>query len=126
MSYEQNKARKQKAAVEAIEQLGGRTGYVRAPLRSPVMRLILGDDSYGNVEGVSFQSTLVTDAGLVHLTGLTKLEALTLDSTQVADAGLASLAELKGLTYLSLRSHTERKGVKLEVFKRLRCSGRFA
>ena len=37
----------------------------------------------------------LTDAGLVHLKGLTKLEWLYLNNTQVANAGLV---HLKGLT----------------------------
>ena len=36
-------------------------------------------------------NTQVTDAGLVHLAGLTKLEELVLDGTQVTDAGVEEL-----------------------------------
>ena len=39
----------------------------------------------------------MTDAGLVHLKGLTKLQTLDLGSTKVTDAGLV---HLKGLTQL--------------------------
>jgi Leucine-rich repeat (LRR) protein len=35
--------------------------------------------------------TQVTDAGLRHLKGLTRLELLDLDSTQVSDAGVVEL-----------------------------------
>ena len=43
---------------------------------------------------VDFGLTQVTDAGLVHLKGLTKLEVLDLSGTQVTGAGLVHLAGL--------------------------------
>jgi hypothetical protein len=46
---------------------------------------------------VSFQLTPVTNAGLEHLKGLTKLQKLDLDRAQITDAGLK---HLKGLTKL--------------------------
>jgi len=46
---------------------------------------------------VELGGTQVTDAGLVHLTGLTKLEELHIPGTQITDAGLV---HLKGLTNL--------------------------
>ena len=46
---------------------------------------------------VAFIFTNVTDAGLVHLKGLTKLQTLNLSDTNVTDAGLV---HLKGLTIL--------------------------
>ena len=45
-----------------------------------------------------------TNAGLIHLTGLTKLKKLYLDGTPVADAGLV---HLKGLTELETLSMDE-------------------
>ena len=33
----------------------------------------------------------ISDAGLVHLKGLTELQTLDLDSTQITDAGIADL-----------------------------------
>ena len=44
-----------------------------------------------NLEQLDLVDTQVTDAGLVHLKGLTKLRTLFLDSTQVTDAGIADL-----------------------------------
>ena len=44
-----------------------------------------------NLEELGLSSTRVTDAGLVHLKGLTKLEKLGLVGTQVTDAGVAEL-----------------------------------
>ena len=46
---------------------------------------------------VNLNGTDVTDEGLVHLKGLTKLETLGLGRTQVTDAGLV---HLKGMTNL--------------------------
>jgi hypothetical protein len=50
------------------------------------------------LSGISGISSSVSDAGLVHLDGLTKLSVLGLCGTQVTDAGLA---HLKGFTQLS-------------------------
>ena len=44
----------------------------------------------------------MTDAGLEHLTGLSKLEFLDLGDTQVTDAGLGHLAGLSELESLNL------------------------
>jgi len=44
----------------------------------------------------------VTDAGLVHLKGLTDLEWLALDGRQVTDAGLDHLKGLTNLEHLRL------------------------
>jgi len=41
----------------------------------------------------SLQELFVTDAGLVHLKGLTSLQTLGLGNTQVTDAGVAKLKE---------------------------------
>ena len=46
--------------------------------------------------------TKITDAGLVHLKGLTKLKKLRLDGTQVTDAGLEHLTGLASLSELNL------------------------
>lgn len=106
VAYEQAKARKQKAAVEAIKNLGGHVEYYQTtPARSPLMRQILGDESFGNVWLVHFNNvsnTELTDAGLKHLAGLQGLERLMLRDTQVTDAGLVHVANLKGLTSLWL------------------------
>ncbi len=58
--------------------------------RSPIWRFLLKD-------------TQITDAGLAHLEGLTKLSGLFVSSTQVSDAGLAHLKRLTKLTSLGLR-----------------------
>ena len=128
VAYEQNKVRRQKEAVEAIEKLGGVVEYGRnASARPAMLRQILGDDTIGMVESVDFWNpsqvtdadvvhfarlprlkhlhltdTHVTDAGLKHLASLKDLSGLTLDNTQVTDAGLVHLAGLKSLRHLSV------------------------
>jgi predicted negative regulator of RcsB-dependent stress response len=128
VAYEQNKVRREKEAVEAIEKLGGVVSYGRsASARSAMLQQVLGDDTIGTVESVDFWNpsqvtdddvahlaqlprlkhlnltdTQVTDAGLKHLAGLKDLSGLTLDNTQVTDAGLVHLAGLKGLRHLNV------------------------
>lgn len=104
VAYEQNKVRQQKAAVEAIEKLDGVVGYGRnVSVRSAMLRQILGDDSFANMESVEFWNpSRVTDADLGHLVGLKHLKTLHLDNSQVTDAGLKHLASLKNLSFLNL------------------------
>ena len=47
----------------------------------------------GYVLSVNLGGTQFTDAGLVHLKGLTKLEYLSLNKTKVTDAGIAELKQ---------------------------------
>lgn len=102
VAYEQRKAREQKAAVLAIERLGALVIYDdMASVRSPMMRQILGDESFGNVRHIRFGAQ-ATDANLVHLAPLTKLEILDLDRAQVTDAGFVHLVGLKKLEELQL------------------------
>ena len=48
--------------------------------------------------------TQITDAGLIHLKGLTGLQVLHLDGTQITDAGLIHLKGLTGLQELDLHN----------------------
>ena len=57
-----------------------------------------------SLEFVLINDTKVTDAGLKHLKGLTKLERLYLSDTKVTDAGLMHLTGLTKLKTLSLRN----------------------
>ena len=54
-------------------------------------------DDQGQVIRVNLYATRITDAGLVHLKGLTNLQDLKLGGTKITDAGLV---HLKGLTNL--------------------------
>ena len=48
----------------------------------------------GEVVAVNLTVTRVTDAGLVHLKGLTKLESLELGLTKITRAGIAELKQV--------------------------------
>jgi len=53
---------------------------------------------------LGLHQTRVTDAGLEHLKGLTKLRYLHLDYTKVTDAGLEHLKGLTSLTELDIHN----------------------
>ena len=55
-----------------------------------------------NLKSLSLDDTKITDAGLLRLRGLMKLERLVLANTQVSDAGMAHLTDLPNLKSLSL------------------------
>ena len=63
-------------AIAAIKKLGGTVNL---------------DKTSGEVVGVDLNYTQITDAGLVHLKGLTSLTTLGLSETQITDAGLAEI-----------------------------------
>ncbi|MEO2021815.1 MAG: hypothetical protein ABGX05_08295 [Pirellulaceae bacterium] len=71
----QPSAETQQEAIAALEQLGA----------------TIGKDENGNVVSLSLIGTKITDAGLVHLKRLTKLQRLGLEFTKVTDAGVADL-----------------------------------
>ena len=56
----------------------------------------------GEVVELSLHDTKITDAGLVHLKGLTNLQNLDLIGTKVTDAGLVHLKDLTNLQLLRL------------------------
>jgi hypothetical protein len=56
----------------------------------------------GNLTGLSIYNTSVSDAGVVHLTKLTKLRELNANGTKITDAGLSQLAKLSELTHLTI------------------------
>lgn len=109
VAFEQEKARENQRAVAAIEKLGGYVFYYeKAPARSGLTRLILGDDSFGNVNGVDFnplktENRQITDADLRHLQSFPRLNHLVLKNCrQITDAGLGELSGLANLQYLYL------------------------
>ena len=104
-TYQAQKNRQRMAAVQIaaskIHVLGGRIGS-SYELRRPATWLEeLFDDPGGpdnpiedvRVSYVSLANTSVTDAGLEHLKGLTKLKELDLESTNVTDAGVKKLQQ---------------------------------
>jgi Leucine Rich repeat len=114
VAYEQQKARQQKGAAEAIQKVGG--DYHRdetIPLRSAGMRFLLGDDRFGHVCSVwFFCPSKVTDVDLLHLRHFPHLREVEfggreIDSRDpgtilVTDRGLDHLAALTTLKQLSL------------------------
>jgi len=109
VAYEQGKVRKQQGAVAAIERLGGYVFYdERPPRRLGLTRVILGDDTVGNVNGVDFnplktENRKITDADLRHLRSFPLLDHLVLKNCrQITDGGLAELSGLPNLRYLYL------------------------
>jgi len=79
----------QDAAVAAIEELGGKVTFDEQNSSRPLV-------------GVDLSNSKTTDAGLVHLKGMTSLKSLNLLSTKVTDAGLVHLKGLTGLQTLTL------------------------
>jgi hypothetical protein len=59
-------------------------------------------EKLSGVQFVWLQQTGVTNKGLAHLSGCTKLEELYLANTKVTDEGLAALAGMKHMRFLSL------------------------
>ena len=92
--------------VAAIKELGGRVtvdekGGVRVDLRRTKVTDagLVHLKGLTNLTSLNLYNTKVTDSGLVHLEGLTNLEKLNLERTKVTDTGLV---HLKGLTKLEL------------------------
>jgi hypothetical protein len=59
-------------------------------------------EKHPNLRVLQLMGTNVTDADLVHLRGLTKLEGLGLRSTAVTGSGLAQLAGMRNLNFINL------------------------
>jgi hypothetical protein len=87
-------------AVAAINKLGGRVTLDEEKPGKPVI-------------GVDLTATKITDCGLVHLKGLTKLRLLFLTKTKITDSGLVHLKGLIGRRSLYLvRTNVTAAGVK--------------
>jgi hypothetical protein len=113
---EMQQATKQHEAVQAIETVGRAVRYdfetwdpFRDPFAAPVelpypawLRKLLGDDFCASIRFANLANTQITDAGLVHLQGLSQLQGLDLSGTKVTDAGLAHLQGLRKLEVLLL------------------------
>ena len=75
---------------------------VKAKLEELEARIKVNEQS--ELVGVNLTSTKITDAGLVHLAGLTSLQELILRNTQITDPGLVQLAGLTSLQMLNLHN----------------------
>jgi hypothetical protein len=98
---------RQVESITEIKRLGGRVETV--PVGPDWLRSIVSDEAmagYDHMSAVYLPNTEVTDAGLVHIKGLTDLETLILNNTQVTDAGLVHLKGLTNLRELDL-NHTQ-------------------
>ena len=104
---------KEKAAVAAIESLGGSVRKMAANTDDQEIQFYLSDQDVtdealkhvpdvSNVVWLNLRGTKITDAGLVHLKALTKLTRLHLEKTSITDVGLPHLAALTNLEYLNL------------------------
>ncbi|MHC4179521.1 MAG: hypothetical protein ACYSWU_18575, partial [Planctomycetota bacterium] len=98
------------AAIERIEQLGGKIEYDPS---GAVTSVDLSNDETGNgdlklltalpkLRGIKVKSSNVTDEGLAHLTEMTGLRLLALKQTSITDAGLEQLKKLPHLQEVSL------------------------
>lgn len=109
------RAEKQKAAVEEIENLGGLVWFDyqfdvlgnelpgAEPPGPPWLRRLLGDDFFTNVTKLDLTQTEIPDAGLKPLEGLPDIQSLSLGD-RVTDAGLEHLKVLTQLHTLNLRA----------------------
>ena len=99
---------KGKAAIAAIEGLGGSVRRIAANTDDQEVQFYLSDKEVTdealkhipdvpNVVWLNLRNTKITDAGLVHVAALTKLTRLHLEKSGITDAGLPHLA---GLTRL--------------------------
>jgi Leucine-rich repeat (LRR) protein len=89
--------REQKLAVEAIRKEGG-----MVESEPTWLGRLLRDDSLVAIVTVSLSDTPTTDAGLMHLRGLSQLKMLLLCDTKITDAGLVHLQGLSQLQSLFL------------------------
>ncbi len=122
---ERQKTAKIRAAVAEITKLGGEASYSHNR-KDDVFHLIVQTTDAGLVHlkgltklnGLDLSHNQITDAGLVHLKGLTNLNKLYLHLTPITDAGLVHLQGLTKLQSLDI-SYTRITDAGLEHLKGL-------
>ncbi len=109
-------ARRQREVVVAVEKDGGYVAYdyeydsdgnvLPGPAWPLGLRNLVGVDFLSDVRSLDYRSFdcngQVTDAGLMHLKGLTSLQHLMLAGSRVTDAGLIHLKGMTMLQYLDV------------------------
>ncbi|MFC1596696.1 leucine-rich repeat domain-containing protein [Planctomycetota bacterium] len=119
LAVRRHRVRRQREAVEAIKELGGRVQSEEGTQVPPWLRELLGDDFFFlKVHTIDLNATPVTGARLEHLKGLKYLRMLDLNGTQVTDAGLEHLKGMTSLQELNLNG-TQVTDAGLEHLKRL-------
>ena len=111
-AWEMRNAAERRSAIEKVIELGWDVRYYEAGFVNPNapgepprwywwLRKVHGDEYLGNCLWV--EARQLTDAELVHLKVLTKLEYLDLQGSHLTDAGLVHLKGLPKLESLDLR-----------------------
>ena len=102
LAAEMKAAKEQRAAAEEIRKLGGQLGYdyqrdwldtTSKPPEPAWMRGLLGDDLFMSVTDANLTFSEISDPGLEHLKGLTKLQELDVIRTRVSAAGVKKLQQ---------------------------------
>lgn len=96
-AYALPKARAQRAAVAAVEKLGGHVTYRNPSGAKSGLRKMLGRDMFDPVYEVFLKDTRATDEDLRPLAALGGLETLDLTNAPVTDASLPELEKFKTL-----------------------------
>ena len=110
-------AERQREAIATVKRLSGQISWTHPEIPGEGwLYNLLGDDFFGSVDTVYLCETIVTDADLEHLKGLTRLRTLILFRAQITDSALEHLKGLKQLYTLNLRG-TNVTDVGLEHFK---------
>jgi Leucine-rich repeat (LRR) protein len=99
-----HKARQQRQAVAALDEMGCKVSFARHDTWTLLERVrkMLGEDEPRNVVMLNCQHSNLTDEGMIHLEALPQLEELNLTDTQVTDEGLTHIRDLVQLTRLYL------------------------
>lgn len=109
LGVQTDRAYRQKRAVAAVVERGGRVGYEqdgqsRRNLSAPVVRLLrLGRDFSEHVSSVYWAGAPLKDADLDALRHFPRLSTLSLASTPITDDGLKRLARCRRLELVDVR-----------------------
>jgi len=110
LAHEVHQARQQREALKAITLRHPWVSYAPNGSRRKIetglawLRELVGEEElFKTLIEVGFVGHQTTDAGLVHLKGLTQLRRLYLGDNDVSDAGLVHLRGLTSLKLLNLR-----------------------